>query len=171
MPIKKRKTIPKEKAKRGEPTAFFEAALLIETDECILWPYSKQEFGYGRYNIRGTQIAAHREVLLRTTPQPKDKPLALHGPLKCHNPACINKRHLRWGDYLDNKNDSRIDGTIARGRLHGKIKLTEQDIIDIYVSDCSLMGLSGKYGITPQYAGQIRNGKRHARITNLLNRS
>ena len=165
MPIKKRRNPPRRVARKGEAQAFLEAAINSDTDECILWPFSLTTYGYGKFNKPDTCTYAHREVLLRVTPQPPDKPLALHAPEICHNRQCVNPKHLRWGDYLDNKQDSFTDGSVAVGVANGRSKLTDDEVRAIYVSDLTYRQLAESYDITMQMVGQIKAGKRRARVT------
>lgn len=116
---------------RGEPLAFFEEAVMRETDECVLWPYGTSK-GYGKVRLLGKRVGSyvHRLALERRVgPPPAGKPFALHGP--CHQPACFNYRHLRWGTRSENMLDKVRDGTSSRGTSHGQARLTEELVRDI----------------------------------------
>jgi hypothetical protein len=60
-------------------------------------------------------VYAHRYVLTLTAgPPPFPRAVAAHAPLVCHNPACVNPRHLRWASQAENAADMKIDGTYSK---------------------------------------------------------
>lgn len=88
------------------------------TDECIEWPYSLTPNGYTRTVYNGVRTSAHRVTLeLAGGPPPTPEHFAAHAPLICHNPKCVNPRHLRWATPKENVHDKAIDGT--RGGVTG----------------------------------------------------
>lgn len=99
----------------------------LETDDCVIWPGLKDGGGYGMVciGLRKTW-GAHRKALEIRVQRPSSKLLCLHGP--CHNTACMNYRHLRWGTHSQNLVDRDRDGTGNRGVLHPLSKLTEEDL-------------------------------------------
>jgi hypothetical protein len=112
----------------------FNRLAVMETDDCVIWPLSKRNGGYGqvwdptiKYCFR-----AHVLALEMRWPRPDPAALALHGP--CHNPACMNYRHLYWGTRKRNQDDRKRDGTYLlrpRGEASGRAKLTETQVIEI----------------------------------------
>lgn len=95
----------------GEPQAFIEYAIRLNTQDCIDWPYGKDRDGYGKIKIAGKQIYAHRYALTLVCGEPLDEECnhALHNPILCNNRGCINAlNHLRWGSHEDNMEDRRI---------------------------------------------------------------
>jgi hypothetical protein len=97
-------------AKWGELHSFMDKALQTETDDCIIWPYALMTAGYGFFKVRGggPYYLANRYVCEKAHgPPPFPRALALHS---CDVRACVNKRHLRWGDWVDNWQDH-----LARG--------------------------------------------------------
>lgn len=100
-----------------------------DTDECVLWPYGKNTYGYGRLGtpMRGTR-GAHRVACMLVHGDPPTGYDAAHS---CRSRECVNPRHLRWATRKENMGDKRRDGTDPTGERHGCSKLTEQDVIDI----------------------------------------
>jgi hypothetical protein len=93
----------KRKALRGEAKATFAFLADQETDDCVLWPFGTSD-GYGAMYASGFgPRLTHREALIRRSPPPFVGALALHGP--CHDPLCMNYRHLSWGTRTDNQED------------------------------------------------------------------
>lgn len=145
----------------GEPHAFLEKAILMETDDCIEWPYGKTTFGYGTVYIEGMKCRAHRVVLERTCgPAPTDRHLAIHAPGICHNPSCVNKRHLRWGTYSENNSDKLIDGTDARGENHGNSTLNADQVLSIRDDIRDLSKIAQEYQIHKETVRKIKLGVR-----------
>lgn len=97
--------------KRGAPQAFLRSAIASDTDECIVWPFAIVA-GYARVTHRGQPRQASHVVLdLTGRPSPEvDHPkgaMALHS---CDDSACVNPRHLSWGDHTQNMAEYRHRG-------------------------------------------------------------
>lgn len=157
------------KAERGKPQAFLEAAIASDTDDCILWPYGSVK-GYAKVydHARKQQSSASQAVLERTAgPKPSPDHVALHAPLVCNEPSCINPRHLRWGTALENQRDRLIDGTDLRGSRLSQAKLTERDVRQIRaeLGKTTQADLGRRYGVTINAIWCIAHGRswRHVR--------
>lgn len=97
-------------------------------DECLIWPFSFNESGYGQFKIKGQSTLASRfmcEAAHGQAPTPTHQ--AAHS---CGNGAsgCTNPRHLRWATRLENEADKVIHGTLPRGERQGGSKLTAADV-------------------------------------------
>lgn len=144
----------------GEPLKFLLSAISMETDECIIWPYGLTSTGYALINLKNQKVRVSHFVLENTEgPAPSDDHLALHAPQICHNPKCVNKRHLRWGTRKDNQSDKWEDGTIRVGENHPMSKLTEAQVRAIRASNKPLSEIASKYSIHSETAGKIKRGK------------
>lgn len=114
----------------GEPEQFLkEVALSYQGDDCLLWPYSKANYGYGEVRFggrKGRKRLVHRVICeLTRGPPPSGKNDAAHS---CGNRLCCNPRHLRWASRTENVADSRLHGTISRGERNGHARVTESDV-------------------------------------------
>ena len=99
------------KAKAGEARQFYEASLLIQTDDCILWPFSVGGTGYAQLS-KGV-LVMHLVCEQEHGPRPKGLQVAHN----CGVRRCINRRHLRWTTQSGNEADKRKHGT-----YQGKLK-------------------------------------------------
>lgn len=97
-------------SKRGRAiNEWFENAILIESDECLLWPFGKDGHGYGNMKIEGTNKKVHVQTAIkRIGPNIENKEVA-HGP--CHKILCFNYRHLSYKSHLENQRDKQRDKT------------------------------------------------------------
>lgn len=77
---------------------------------CWEWQAAKTN-GYGRINVEGRAIPAHRLAYELTNGPIPQGLFVLHS---CDNPGCVNPEHLRAGTALDNMLDRS-----ARGRPTG----------------------------------------------------
>lgn len=145
---------------QGAPLAFLESALLMYTDACILWPYTKNDAGYGQVWCDGQLKRASRVVLERKLGRPMVSGThAAHAPGICHNPACINPRHLREASIADNMADRLLDGTSNRGSRHGLSKLTEDDVISIRSDPRTQRVIASEFGLDQSTISDIKRRK------------
>lgn len=77
---------------QGASSKYFEEKILLRTDKCIEWPFTRDIRGYG---VISRKFKVHRLALEKAVGLPPvGKPKAVH---KCGNPSCFNVRHLEWG--------------------------------------------------------------------------
>lgn len=72
------------------------------TDECIEWPFSRHEQGYGQVSINGKTRRVHIIAFEIKYYKPKVGEFICH---TCNNPPCFNPRHLYAGSHLTNVDD------------------------------------------------------------------
>lgn len=78
-----------------------------QSTPCVLWPWSRDEGGYGAVRCGGI-FRAHRLIYSIFKGPIPDGMMVLHS---CDNPPCVNPEHLRVGTALDNARDR-----VERGR-------------------------------------------------------
>lgn len=124
------------------------------TDECVLWPYSISEKGYGRLRFRGVCINASRACLLLHKGEP---PSVDHQCAhSCGNRACVNPRHLRWATGAENAADTIKHGTRVQGERHPSAKITEKDVLAIRVDCRTNREIASDYGLHIHTIRQIK---------------
>lgn len=133
----------------------------LETDDCVIWPRSRSSSGYGRFRRDGVEFQAHVEALtLRAGPRPTGVHVAAHGP--CHNPACINYRHLRWATPRENQADRFRDGTAGIGSSNPQAKLTESKVLEIrslLAGGQSQAEIGRTFGVSQSQIWAIKSGR------------
>ena len=142
----------------GGPADFIRRALEHDSDECLLWPFHVSR-GYGRLRWNGRMVAAHRLVAeLAYGPPPSHTHRAAHAPVVCHEPTCVNPRHLRWATEVDNHRDMDIDQTSPAGERNGNAKLTEAQVQLIRQDARPARVVAAEYGVSSTLIGNIRSG-------------
>jgi HNH endonuclease len=98
-------------------------AKVDKSGDCWLWKASKNHDGYGRLQVNGRAIAAHRiSYEIAHGPIPDGLCVCHH----CDTPACVNPSHLFLGTHWDNKQDSVRKGRIATGDQHWTRRMPEK---------------------------------------------
>jgi hypothetical protein len=77
---------------------FFEYALTYEGEDCFIWPYGRDSYGYAR---RGSLIVHTQICIITHGPRPADHFDAAHSCGNGHL-GCINPKHLSWTTHSEN---------------------------------------------------------------------
>jgi hypothetical protein len=133
-------------------------AIRSDTDACIIWPLSTSHWGYACLKRGGTSIRVSRVILEATIgPPPTPEHQAAHSPVVCHNPRCINPRHLRWATRSENQSDTLLDGTKPRGEKHGNSRLSDDQAREVLRSTEKTHAMAKRFGVHPETIRKIRN--------------
>ncbi len=119
---------------------------------CWEWRAGKNDKGYGRYG----EGKAHRHAYELVCGPIDEGKMVLH---RCDNPACVNPHHLWLGDARDNALDMMAKGRHKpmRGKLHGKCKLTDEQVREIRESKLRGVELAADYGVAESTISYIRS--------------
>jgi hypothetical protein len=121
---------PLHQAKKGAPLNFLMSLIGTAETECIKWPHSVINGGYGSVFFDGKRRTAHRTVCrLQHGEPPFPGAQAAHSCGKGHE-GCVNPNHLYWATRVENAADMVRHGRSTRGRRHNTI-LSEADVISI----------------------------------------
>lgn len=137
---------------------------------CWEWTGCANRRGYGKVQIQGRTMIAHRMIWLA---HHGNLPATLSVLHKCDNPPCCNPDHLFLGTTLDNAADMvaknrQVRGPdvyknrrTARGSKAGRAKLTEEQVREIrsLAGTCFEYELAARYAVTQAQIHTILAGK------------
>lgn len=139
-------------SRHGARRHFESVVLAYDGDDCLTWPYAKDDAGYGRIKIGGVLHTVSRLACeAEHGPPPSPSHQAAHSCGKGHL-ACCARRHVSWKTPQGNSID-RID--------HGTTKLKPADVF-IIRSLAPHVGnklLAKKFGISSATVSHIASGK------------
>lgn len=156
------------RAEYGAAVATFEDLMRIETDDCVHWPYYRLPNGYGVFNMVADgvrrKVYVHREALRRRVGDPPTarERYASHLPIVCHNPSCMNYRHLRWATASQNALDRKLDGTEVCGERHHASVLTAVDVRVIrrrYSAGETFAAIGRTFGVSYNTVARVISGE------------
>lgn len=128
----------------------------IKTDGC--WLFGTPGNGYGKLQIEGRTVAAHRyayEVAHGAIP---DGAVVRHS---CDTPRCVRPDHLSLGSPMDNSRDMTRRARQARGVRQGSVKLTDAQVLELRElrrAGVTYRTLAHKFAISPSQASSVATG-------------
>lgn len=151
-----------DRSEEGEHLKFYlQVVLPYDGDECLFWPYNRNNMGYGQIWKDGRYGVVSRFLCEDTRgapPSPKH-----HAAHSCGNGhlGCVTKRHLRWATPKENNADKLVHGTAVRGEQSNLSKLTESDVRAIRAlrGEMSQKDIAAKFGITYGGVWEIQTRK------------
>jgi len=149
------------RAKAGSLPQFINDAINYNGENCLIWPFTRNNKGYAQIGKNGKKFLAHRIVCeMKNGPPPEGKTDAAHSCGNGHL-GCVNPNHLRWDTRSGNLSDTIEHGTRNRGERGGRVKITEADAIKIRSSKglASSASIAADFGISRSQASRIMNGK------------
>ena len=142
--------------------------VIPDENGCWIWQKSFGSHGYGNIATGGHRNeTVHRvshEVFIGEIPKGQ---LVLHS---CDNRKCCNPEHLRSGTYKDNSSDAISRGRnklppVMIGSDHVNAKLTEEEVLEIYMSTLSQRKLAALFGVSQKLIHCIKRGKAWQHVT------
>lgn len=127
-----------------------DVVMAYEGDECLIWPYARNNYGYGKIKVSGRNHIASRFVCEEHRgPPPTPEHEAAHSCGNGHL-ACVTKRHLDWKTVVENSADMVLHGTSPTGERNASAKLTEADVYAIREREgfSSPRDIASEYGIS-----------------------
>ena len=161
------------RAKRGLPLAARLARLLKPSGNCLVFVGNRTEQGYGRINVGGKQVGAHRVAWELVHGPIPDGLCVLH---RCDNPPCCYVDHLFLGTVGENNADRATKGrskgvfrvndpshpaTQRAGEKHWQARLSDADVEAIRVARAAgvtTVSLAAKYGVHTATISRIARG-------------
>lgn len=121
-----------QRAKRGSLKLFvYDVAAVYEGDDCLIWPYAKNNKGYGQVRIDGKRVLVHRIVCELVNGYPPS--INCEAAHLCGNGhlGCCNARHLTWKTHKENCGDRAIHGTQKYGETCSYSLLNDYKVTEI----------------------------------------
>jgi hypothetical protein len=156
------------KAINGTLITFLESVITLNQSACIDWPFgqlgnhNKSDIRYGQINFRGRKMAASRAALILSTGLDPDDMDACHS---CNRKICVNVLHLRWDSKSANQMDRIADGTSNQGTQNGQSKLTNSQVLSIYVDKRNTSEIAAQYGMSAHHIRKIKRGHKWGWLT------
>lgn len=125
---------------------------------CWLWTGAVDDCGYGRIAVNKINRTAHRiSWLLHKGDIPKNM-CVCH---VCDVPSCVNPNHLFLGTHASNMKDrdEKGRGYVPHGTQHGKCKLNETEVINIFNDPRHRTEIANDYDITKENVTAIKSGR------------
>lgn len=144
----------------GEPLKFInDVALPYAGDDCLTWPFSRVQYGYGRVWQAGKMLRAHRLICELAHGSPPAKHLAAHSCGNGHL-GCVNPRHLRWATYKENGADAAEHGRTSRGQKNPTAILSEAQVREIrsLKGKRTIKAIAASFGVSHQLISAIHTG-------------
>lgn len=138
---------------KGQALQWINDHVGYEGSDCLVWPFFRDQQGYGMIVVRGKTFKAARYMCLMVHGAPGAGMDAAHSCGNGHK-GCVNPRHVRWATKLENAADR-----IAHGRA-GK-KLTADDVRKIkqrLMAGEEQKAIAADFGVSPSNVCSINRG-------------
>ena len=148
---------------RGVVQHFFrETVLTYEGDDCLVWPFSRRQNGYGQVYWNGRIHYVHRLACELVHGKPQSPRLEASHSCGMGASGCCNPMHLRWDTRDGNQADRRIHGTHNDGENHPMAKITKKQAREILAlrGKLTLSEIAREYGLSKQHISDIHTRKR-----------
>jgi hypothetical protein len=145
-----------------------EVAIPFGGDECLVFPFSRDDYGYGKMRRDGGNIGVHVVVCeARNGPKPSPRHEACHSCGNGHL-GCVNPSHLYWGTRRDNVGDAIAHGTAHRfapisGASAPAAKYSDEQVSKVreLLADGTAQTRIAKItGVSQSHISRIKNGAR-----------
>lgn len=133
--------------------------LSFDGDECLIWPFSTDTYGYGILKLSSQSTSASRYTcILAHGEPPSERHQAGHSCGKGHL-GCVNQKHLRWVTPLENQADKILHGTANN-------KITDEEVLEIRSlrGSASIRALGERFNVHHTTISQIQRGLRRPSV-------
>lgn len=141
-------------------------------DECWIWQRARSHNGYGLFTLaHHKQVRAHRfAYVIYVGPIPEGRAsdksdAALVIRHRCHNPLCVNPKHLVPGTHKQNSQDKIDSGRFwGSGEDNYGAKLTEEQVKAIRLDTRHPLDIAAEYGVGRLAVYSVQKGKTWKRL-------
>lgn len=145
---------------KGKGYAFLSAHVDYDGPECLIYPFTRDNCGYGKAYIDGRiQTASRWMCEQHQGPPPTPKHYAAHSCGNGHM-GCVHPRHVSWKTPAENGLDAIKHGTSRKGRKEPHRKLTHDQVLEILAlkGKKTLKQLGELYGVRDRQISRIFSG-------------
>lgn len=140
-------------AKKGESVLldWLRAHVGHTGEGCLIWPFGRNEKGYGQVQYEGRIQKAHRVMCIFAKGEPPEPRFnAAHSCHKGHE-GCVHPQHLDWKTPSENTQESAV---FRRGEALPR-RLTIEQVEAIRASDKTHAKLAAEFGVAVNTIGKI----------------
>lgn len=138
-------------------------------NSCVLFPFHVLPNGYAQFchtDEHGKHFVYAHRFICEQTHGPAPTP-SHHASHSCHNPRCVNPRHLSWKTASENMQDKKANGTAHLNGSRGPGgKLTPDQVLAIRAAKGvkTLAVLADEHGVTIKTIRNAQNRVHHANV-------
>lgn len=155
------RTARSHRAGKGAAIEWIRAHVGHQGDDCLIWPFSRRNNGYGQYGLNGKGgLYPHREMCrLAHGEPPTPNHEAAHSCGKGHD-GCVHPQHLSWKTASENHLDRRRHGTAATNLWGNKGKLTaaQKEQMRALKGTMTQVEIGAMFGVPFQTVSRIQRG-------------
>lgn len=147
---------------RGRPMKWLIAHVGYCGDDCLIWPFQRNNLGYATVSDGGQKRSAARLMCTLAHGEPDTPDLdTAHSCGRGHE-GCIHPGHLSWKTRQANSQDAIIHGTTTRGAKNAQATLSDDDVRRIRSMRGTMMykEIAPLFGVTPSAIGLIMRRER-----------
>lgn len=131
-------------------------------ETCLVWPFSRNNRGYGHLRIdRHNMLASRYICMLFYGPPPTPNHQAAHSCGR-GNKGCVNPLHLRWATPKENNDDKKLHGTHIGKRTKLGLSFIDDDAVRrirrLKTEGASDNAIAKQFNILPVVVENILNG-------------
>lgn len=147
------------------PQLSIQDRIKVDENGCWIWQGSLSDPGYGRLQIDGNRLYAHRVAYTLFV---GDIPKSMFVCHSCDVPACVNPEHLFLGDQKTNMADAAAKGRIASGQRKPKTtKLTDDQVREIrklFSEGTHYRVIAARFRISEVYVYELAGRRKRAGV-------
>lgn len=137
---------------KGPGLAWLKAHVAYEGEGCLIYPFSRNEKGYGQVGVNGKILKAHRVMCTLAHGEPPEP--WYHAAHSCHkgHDGCVHPKHLDWKTPTENT----LEAVEQCGGVIGGYRCLTIDQVDVIrVSDKTHAVLAAEFGVAVNTIGKI----------------